>query len=253
MDEANSDDSFGTSVSVDQNLIAVGSFNIDTTYVYERQNGSWILMAKLSGNDTEDGDRFSSSVSVDNSTVVTGASSDDFLGRTASGAVYAFETEVQTPFLTIPSNEEMNVSQNPMFSWEVALGANNYHFQLALDQDFSSIVANRDMLSSNSVQIDNLDKERTFYWRVRSIHTSRTLGWSSQWSNIYSFTTESELRNPILIEPTDNKYEEGTDIQLCWDEQNPSTSYRLQIDDNNIFTSPTSEIGLTDTCFFFEI
>ena len=85
--DAEADDHFGISVSVDGDTVVVGAFNDSdggtnsgSAYVYSRHMGginNWGEVAKLKASDAAAGDFFGRSVSVDGDTAVIGATRDD--------------------------------------------------------------------------------------------------------------------------------------------------------------------------------
>ena len=83
-------DSFGISVAIDGDTIAVGASAADgargEVYLFQRSNGAWQQKAKLRPNVANFGGRFGSSVSLKNTTLAVGAPYQD-----SSGAVYVFE------------------------------------------------------------------------------------------------------------------------------------------------------------------
>lgn len=98
---AASGDNFGSSVSLDGNILAVGSPNADTSYVFTRSAGVWTQEALLQGANTENGDNFGRSVALSGDTLVVGASGEDSAATsingdgannsaTDSGALYVF-------------------------------------------------------------------------------------------------------------------------------------------------------------------
>ncbi|KAA3600957.1 MAG: T9SS C-terminal target domain-containing protein [Calditrichaeota bacterium] len=85
-------DDFGTSVSIESNLVVVGSQNDSTgsVYIFEKQNSTWNEAAKLIPNDGQEFDKFGSSVSISGSFIAIGSKDNDTNGNN-SGAVYIFE------------------------------------------------------------------------------------------------------------------------------------------------------------------
>ena len=90
-------DSFGGAVSMSGGTILVGAIGDDdrgegsgSVYVYERSNGAWTRVAKLTAFDGAQGDNFGWRVCMSNGTAVVGALYDDDLGN-ASGSAYVFE------------------------------------------------------------------------------------------------------------------------------------------------------------------
>lgn len=69
--------SFGGSLSLDSNTLAVGTDNASTAYVFTRSGGVWTQEALLQGANTENGDQFGISVAVHGDTLAVGASGED--------------------------------------------------------------------------------------------------------------------------------------------------------------------------------
>jgi len=92
------DDVFGwyVAISDDGSTVVVGAYDdgngLGGAYIFEKVNGVWTEMAKLTSTDNVGPNNFGSSVSIsgDGSTVVVGASRDD----TYTGATYIFEKGV---------------------------------------------------------------------------------------------------------------------------------------------------------------
>ena len=95
-------DSFGNSVALDENTMAVGAYQANhvdgngntvsdsgSAYVFTRQQGAWSQVAKLTAYDPAANDYFGRSVAVDGNTVVVGADQHDGKGDD-SGAAYVF-------------------------------------------------------------------------------------------------------------------------------------------------------------------
>lgn len=92
-------DTFGWSVSMDGDLVVVGSTRDDdagassgSAYVFRREKGGWAEEAKLTASDAAEGDVFGVSVSLHGESVVVGAANKDDAG-TNSGAAYIFRRD----------------------------------------------------------------------------------------------------------------------------------------------------------------
>ena len=93
-------DTFGVSVSLNGDTLAVGAYRDDdkgsdsgSVYIYELQNGVWTQTHKIAGaSDTTSGDFFGVSCSLDGDTLVVGAIHDDDKGSD-SGSVYIYELQ----------------------------------------------------------------------------------------------------------------------------------------------------------------
>lgn len=92
-------DTFGSAVAVDGTVVLVGApqdddlgSNSGSAYVFEKTNGSWTQVAKLTAEDGAAGDRFGDfrGLAVDGNLAIIGAFGDDD-GGTDSGSAYVFE------------------------------------------------------------------------------------------------------------------------------------------------------------------
>ena len=95
--DAEVDDWFGRSVSVDRDTVVVGgqvdniavSSNTESAYVFVQNGSSWSEQSILTANDAAEDDEFGNSVAVDGDTVIIGAREDDDDGED-SGSAYVF-------------------------------------------------------------------------------------------------------------------------------------------------------------------
>ena len=90
-------DYFGSSVSIHDNKLAVGAYNVDDTayaagaaYVFEKNDDQWIKTAKLFASDGSVNDYFGHSLAIYNNNMIVGAYKADAFGND-SGAAYIFE------------------------------------------------------------------------------------------------------------------------------------------------------------------
>ncbi|MBI5021931.1 MAG: choice-of-anchor D domain-containing protein [Ignavibacteriales bacterium] len=100
----------------------------------------------------------------------------------------------QAPILSAPANNSNNVSINPLMQWNFAAGATNYRLQISSDVSFTNLILDDSTLSATSKQISNLNYLSSYYWRANVRNTAGT----SQWSETWSFVTDSEK---IVIPP----------------------------------------------------
>jgi hypothetical protein len=105
-------DHFGTSVSLSANHIVVGaSYDDDygdisgSAYLFERIDGVWTEVAKLTANDGASGDRFGEAVALSGDHAIIAAMFDDDNGET-SGSAYMFEFDVNQPPLAVAGDDQ---------------------------------------------------------------------------------------------------------------------------------------------------
>jgi len=140
---------------------------------------------------------------------------------TINDAGLADDCEVVPVAVTLltPTDEEEDVLIRPEFSWHVASGADTYHFELADDPGFESIVTQLSNLSETTITIhEDLDYKSIYYWRVRAGNGTG----QGEWSEIWNFKTEidpDEHSGPDLvvsnISAPENAFS-GRDIVVSW-------------------------------------
>jgi len=116
-------DSFGTSISLSGNELAVGAnargSAIGHVYVYGRAGTTWHHQATLTGSNTTSADDFAQSIAISGTTIIAGAP----LHSNGNGAAYVFVKSMsgwsQQAKLT-----ESSPSAGDMFGWAVGLSGN---------------------------------------------------------------------------------------------------------------------------------
>ncbi len=96
-DDAAGDDLFGSSVAIDGDFIVIGAYGDDSggsssgaAYAFEKINGAWSQIDKLTANDASSDDLFGRSLAISGDTVVIGAYQAEEAGKGETGAVYVF-------------------------------------------------------------------------------------------------------------------------------------------------------------------
>ncbi len=94
-DDGAADDNFGSGVAVAGTTVVIGSRRDDdggnasgSAYVFDQIGGLWTQSQKLTASDASIADNFGSAVSMQASTIVVGAPSDDHGGFNGAGSVY---------------------------------------------------------------------------------------------------------------------------------------------------------------------
>ncbi len=130
--------------------------------------------------------------------------------------------------LLSPENGAVDVSINPLLSWEEQEQGTGYRVQVALDTEFGSLVVDEDV-EDTEFEVSGLDYETIYYWRVRA---SNDAG-DGEWSEVWSLTTEEEPVSPpgivTLLSPEDGAVDVPISPFLSWEEQVQATGYRVQV------------------------
>lgn len=94
------------------------------------------------------------------------------------------------PVLNFPKDGQNNVSENAKIDWKPIFGVSGYEYEIDTDTSFSSTelqTAFIDYISVDPFGEDSeasiqLDRGKTYYWRVRSYFNSEISDWSETWS-----------------------------------------------------------------------
>lgn len=111
--------------------------------------------------------------------------------------------------LTSPVDEAQNSTTAPNFSWSAIDNAISYIWQLSTSDEFLSVVASEEDISTANFSYNNLETETTYFWRVRAVNACG----SGDWSPVFSFTTAGVY---CLITDSD-------DIPVSIGSNNPNT------------------------------
>ncbi len=95
------------------------------------------------------------------------------------------QADIQPPTLVSPENNAKNVFIPPTLVWAIVPEASGYDIQISDSADFAVLHFEKAALASTEIMADGLNFGLQYFWRVRS--TNSVL--SSEWSNIYVFST----------------------------------------------------------------
>ena len=151
-------------------------------------------------------------------------------------AVWNFTTNPLGAVQGSPSNNATNRPINLTLSVSITSGSSNIDYQLDTTSNFNSPLL-REYTHTNSFSgqtVSNLRYGQTYYWRVRGRHSQDI----SQWSSVWSFTTQYELTTPPTLSSPSNA---STDIpysnlNLIWNSIPNVNSYQYQVSENASFT-----------------
>lgn len=135
-------------------------------------------------------------------------------------------TQTAPPLLISPPNNTPDVSTSPTMTWGVSQGATSYRIQISTVANFFVI---SDSASTTNTQYTvppgKLSAGYTYFWRVNASNNVST----SNWSNVWSFSTSLTPPAPVLISPANGYIGTSTTPILNWDEISNVNNYKLQI------------------------
>ena len=138
-----------------------------------------------------------------------------------------------SPILTAPANGETSVIISPILTWNASETAFFYNLQISLSDSFKTFIFDQNVGNVTTKLISGLLRETKYYWRVNATNTFGT----SEWSNVYNFTTGQIPGNPILSAPADSAKGISISPTLVWFSDSVATSYILQISTSISFSS----------------
>jgi hypothetical protein len=99
------------------------------------------------------------------------------------------------PDLRSPENESIEKLNQVTVQWVSSASAENYDLEIAESSNFSTTTIEINGIRDNSYTVTDLEKNKSYYWRVQATNSSGTSGWSDIWS----FTIHSEKLSQHLL------------------------------------------------------
>ncbi len=158
-----------------------------------------------------------------------------------------------TPELLYPNDGSINISVYTILEWTKSeytlpyLPAPSYDLRIALDEDFTNIIAEYQGLANNSyTMLTPLPTGMLVYLQVRAVD----INGEYEWSEARKFSTLPLPQKPTLVVPKNNeKYVEQRPY-FSWNKIQNVLSYLVQIDKTELFTEPIYDRNdIMDTVF----
>ena len=131
--DANTEDKFGCSVSIDNNTIVIGAYgdssDTGSAYVFTRTGSTWNFQQKLTASDAIQGDLFGYSIAIDDNAILIGAHNNDNSDYQDVGSAYIFQRQDATW-----------IEQNILRASD-AKPADHFGYSVALDGNYACIGA----------------------------------------------------------------------------------------------------------------
>ncbi len=163
-------------------------------------------------------------------------SCDEYSSWSGIRSFSTIDPEPGIPAPTSPSDGETCQPLEVTFEWNEGSWAAAYHLEVDDDHHFLSPVYDQSVIASTSQEVSGLTIGSTYYWRVQSVNNC---GYESSWSSIRNFETlNSSIDAPTLVSPADAAGDRPINLTLVWEEIADATDYRIEVDNNNDFSSP---------------
>jgi N-acetylmuramoyl-L-alanine amidase len=132
------------------------------------------------------------------------------------------------PTLVSPANG-VNVGGTTIhLQWNRAARANDYHLQIATDQDFGNLVYSEWIGSYLGMELSGFpDNGTQYFWRVAAGNALGTSDHSNGWAVVNGPSAPPAV--PTLVSPANGANVGGTTIHLQWNRAARASDYHLQI------------------------
>jgi hypothetical protein len=173
----------------------------------------------------------------------------DVYGNVVCGArdgVYKVYESGVAPYLLSPANDTIWVSQPVKVTWDTLTQSKSYRLQVALDTNFTTIIVDDTGLTSVTKQLEVLQTNTRYFWRVRAVLTTPA---TPIWSQTWSFTTLPLLPTQTeLIAPHNDTILYKTRVDFSWNaDKDAPLHYWFEIADNDSLKKSYIDSTLTDT------
>ena len=160
-------------------------------------------------------------------------------------------TAPASPLLSMPVNNEMNITDTVELKWFYAERASFYQLQVSKDSIFNSnLFINFDNLTDTVKLVSGMEGQSRFYWRVRATN----IAGKSDFSLVRNFTTGFPAA-PVLLSPADSSFNISINPVLSWRKSWKAEDYRFQLSHSASFNNRTLLIdsaGIKDTLISIE-
>jgi uncharacterized protein (UPF0248 family) len=154
--------------------------------------------------------------------------------------------------LSSPSNGAADQPTTLTFTWKPDSEAENYQIKIDENNNFSNSTIDKNITES-SIDVNGLEYETTYYWKVRAMAGDNIGKWSKTWS----FTTEPieeddeylDLPAVTLSSPKNGATVEPINPTFNWQQIDDAEHYQIRIHDDNSLSNPMIEESVKETSF----
>lgn len=149
----------------------------------------------------------------------------------------------EPPFPTLPVQDGVAVDDRIEFGWTRSVEPGQYHFQLAADETFGTLLADRENLEEPGVVLDRALAPGRYFWRVALTTAAEGHG---------PFSDVQRLRRPPPGPVPDAPEARDGRLQLRWRGAGENARYELQIAREAKFAVPEFSVETGDTVLSIE-
>ncbi len=168
-------------------------------------------------------------------------------GAGAWSKVFSFTTLIKIappPEPIFPADRTVGVDTTLTLEWTPVDEADGYDVQLGEDSTFATAIVDRSGIATTTYEVPELERETTYFWRVRSAIAGETGGWSP----VVRFTTL--VHAPLVPTPLEPDHgDEMVEIPtlFTWSRASGADYYQLQVAEGSDFDRPVVDSSLVDS------
>jgi M6 family metalloprotease-like protein len=156
-------------------------------------------------------------------------------------------SSMAVPQITYPTNMQVDLPTNPLFSWGEVNGAAGYYFQISTDANFDNVIVNLIDHPRAHYQMSGLQPQTNYYWHVASM-SEIGISLFSETSQFSTGALSEAPQVPELVSPANYAANQALNLVLSWQGCPLSESYWLQISSNPFFSNLVLDLnGITQT------
>lgn len=160
--------------------------------------------------------------------------------------MFSISSGLPTPTLIAPALNATGVSVTPTFEWNPVTNADFYTIQVSGSSDFTNLIVNTTLLTTNFSLTTPLSYSTTYYWHVNATDSTLTY----DWSNVWNFTTlDNGITAPSLIAPSNNATGVLRTPIFEWNPVTGAVNYTLQVSSTTDFTNLLVNTTLLTTVY----
>jgi hypothetical protein len=158
--------------------------------------------------------------------------------------VWEFTTRepMEVPILLSPIDETIAQERNLTLDWQIVTLATEYEIEVSTNEDMTEQFIS-ETLTETERDLSNLEYSTTYYWRVRCTDGIET----SEWSEVWEFTTRAPLEVPTLLSPLDEAISQERNLTLDWQDVTLATEYEIEVSINQDMSDPFILESLVET------
>ena len=154
------------------------------------------------------------------------------MDSSAWSEIWQFKISTQSEIVKLlkPSNDDLQIELSGTCEWEPISDAIYYQLQISESMDFVNLNLNQSFIHGEKFAFNNLEKNKTYFWKVRYFRQYDTSAWSSVWT--FNTLTNSVLKLPELTSPENNKTAVPLYCNFKWNKIPDASDYIIEISEN---------------------